>query len=315
MKKQMIAIAVLIAAVSLTGCTVNINDETMSAAKDIAASVLDDTDIKVNGQSVDVSLDSDGNVSVNMEQKAAAKLGADIIVSGAGLATELPAYVKGFATKIAPIVSGERATQVLLKLWDKKYQTTADMVVIEGPLAGGHLGFKAEELADIEAMNYEEEVKSIINRVRETEEGSKIPVIAAGGIYEGKDALPYLEMGADGVQVATRFVTTYECDADIRYKEAYIQAKKEENIIRSLEEDLKNREKQTRQEKDFYLPEEYMNYSLKWRYLPGNTCLIMGIFLAVVIPLISYQKDQEIHKKTKIRKEQLRTGMDIQLPL
>lgn len=78
MKKQMIAIAVLIAAVSLTGCTVNINDETMSAAKDIAASVLDDTDIKVNGQSVDVSLDSDGNVSVNMEQKAAAKPGPDL---------------------------------------------------------------------------------------------------------------------------------------------------------------------------------------------------------------------------------------------
>lgn len=78
MKKQMIAIAVLIAAVSLTGCTVNNNDETMSAAKDIAPSVLDDTDIKVNGQSVDVSLDSDGNVSVNMEQKAAAKPGADL---------------------------------------------------------------------------------------------------------------------------------------------------------------------------------------------------------------------------------------------
>ena len=78
MKKQMIAIAVLIAAVSLTGCNVNINDETMSAAKDIAASVPDDTDIKVNGQSVDVSLDSDGNVSVNMEQKAAAKPGADL---------------------------------------------------------------------------------------------------------------------------------------------------------------------------------------------------------------------------------------------
>ena len=78
MKKQLITIAILTAAVSMTGCTVNINDETMSAAKDIAASVLDDTDIKVNGQSVDVSLDSDGNVSVNMEQKAAAKPGADL---------------------------------------------------------------------------------------------------------------------------------------------------------------------------------------------------------------------------------------------
>jgi len=86
----------------------------------------------------------------------------------------------------------------------------------------------------------------------------------------------------------------------------HIQAKKQENIIRSLEEDLKDMEKQTRQEKDFYLPQEYMNHSLEWRYLPGNTSLIMGLFLAVVIPLISYQKDQEIHKQTKIRKEQLK---------
>ena len=78
MKKQLITIAILTAAVSLTGCTVNINDETMSTAKDIAASVLDDTDIKVNGQSVNVSLDSDGNISVSAGQKAAATPGADL---------------------------------------------------------------------------------------------------------------------------------------------------------------------------------------------------------------------------------------------
>lgn len=124
--------------------------------------------------------------------KAAVEAGADMIISGAGL---------------------------------------PDMVVIEGPMAGGHLGFKPEELSDVGAMNFDEEVKKIIGRVRETEEGGRIPVVAAGGIYEGKDAIPYLEMGADAVQVATRFVTTYECDADIRYKEAYIQAKKEDIII------------------------------------------------------------------------------------
>lgn len=163
--------------------------------------------------------------------KAAVEAGVDLIISGAGLPVELPQFVKDSGTKIAPIVSSLKSFDVISKYWKKKYNKLPDMVVIEGPLAGGHLGFKAEELAHIEAMNYEEEVKRIISRVRETEEGSRIPVVAAGGIYEGKDALPYMEMGADGVQVATRFVTTYECDADIRYKEAYIQAKEEDIII------------------------------------------------------------------------------------
>ena len=77
-------------------------------------------------------------------------------------------------------------------------------------------------------------MKRIIERVREAEQGEKIPVVAAGGIYEGKDAIPYFEMGADAVQIATRFVTTHECDADIRYKEAYIAAKKEDiGIVKS----------------------------------------------------------------------------------
>ena len=131
--------------------------------------------------------------------KAAVEAGVDLIISGAGLPVELPQFVKDSGTKIAPIVSSLKSFDVISKYWKKKYNKLPDMVVIEGPLAGGHLGFKAEELAHIEAMNYEEEVKRIISRVRETEEGSRIPVVAAGGIYEGKDALPYMEMGADGV--------------------------------------------------------------------------------------------------------------------
>lgn len=163
--------------------------------------------------------------------KAAVEAGADLIISGAGLPVELPQFVKDSKTKIAPIVSSLKSFDVISRYWKKKYNKLPDMVVIEGPLAGGHLGFRAEELADITAMNYDEEVKRIISRVRETEEGNRIPVVAAGGIYEAKDALPYLEMGADGVQIATRFVTTHECDADIRYKEAYIQAKEEDIVI------------------------------------------------------------------------------------
>ena len=160
----------------------------------------------------------------------AAKIGADIIISGAGLATELPAYVKGFATKIAPIVSGERAAELLLKVWDKKYQTTADMVVIEGPLAGGHLGFPKEEAESITEEAYESTVKKIIQVVKAYAEkyGKKIPVVVAGGIDTPQKVKRVMELGADGVQVASPFVTTLECDAAEGFKQKYVEAAKED---------------------------------------------------------------------------------------
>lgn len=160
----------------------------------------------------------------------AAKIGADIIVSGAGLATELPAYVKGFATKIAPIVSGERAAELLLKVWDRKYQTTADMVVIEGPLAGGHLGFSKEEAESITQEEYEGTIQRIIRVVKEyaVKYGKKIPVVVAGGVDSPKQVKRVLELGADGVQVASPFVTTVECDAAEGFKQKYIEATQEE---------------------------------------------------------------------------------------
>ncbi len=160
----------------------------------------------------------------------AAKLGADIIVSGAGLATELPAYVKGFATKIAPIVSGEKAAQVLLKLWDKRYQTTADMVVIEGPLAGGHLGFSKEEAESLSREEYEGTICKIIRVVKEyaLKYGKKIPVVVAGGMDSPQQVERMLELGADGVQVASAFVATVECDAAEGFKQRYVDARKEE---------------------------------------------------------------------------------------
>lgn len=160
----------------------------------------------------------------------AAKVGADIIISGAGLATELPEYVKDFGTKIAPIVSGERAAEVLLKLWDRKYQATADMVVIEGPLAGGHLGFPKEEAENITEKEYENTILKVINVVKEyaVKYGKKIPVVVAGGIDSATKVKRMFELGADGVQVASLFVTTEECDADIRFKEKYVAAGKED---------------------------------------------------------------------------------------
>lgn len=161
--------------------------------------------------------------------RAAVEAGADLIISGAGLPVNLPMFVKNARTKIAPIVSSLKSFEVISKYWKKKYDRQPDMVVIEGPLAGGHLGFRKEELENIEKLHYNEEVKRIIDRVHEID--PSIPVVAAGGIYEGTDAVPYMEMGADGVQVATRFVTTYECDADIHYKEAYLDAEKEDIVI------------------------------------------------------------------------------------
>lgn len=160
----------------------------------------------------------------------AARVGADIIISGAGLATELPEYVKGFTTKIAPIVSGERAARVLLKLWDKKYQTTADMVVIEGPLAGGHLGFSREEVEKYTRESYEDTIVSILQVVKEYGEkyGRKIPVVIAGGIDTAQKVKHAFELGADGVQVASPFVATQECDAADGFKQAYIESRKED---------------------------------------------------------------------------------------
>ena len=165
--------------------------------------------------------------------KAAAEAGIDLIISGAGLPMDLPKMVGAAKTKLAPIVSSVKSAQVIMRYWWKKYSRMPDVVVIEGPLAGGHLGFHKEQLDDIEGLHYDDEVKAIIEQVNVTasEHETNIPVIMAGGVYTRDDMEHYLEMGASGVQVATRFVTTYECDADDAYKQAYIDAKKEDIVI------------------------------------------------------------------------------------
>lgn len=168
--------------------------------------------------------------------RAAVKAGADIVISGAGLPTDLPALTEGSSTKIAPIVSTDKSANVILKYWERKYKRTADLVVIEGPQAGGHLGFKKEEIEAYTPQSYGEEIRKIIGTVGKYAEkyGVEIPVVVAGGIYDSSDVKQVMALGADGVQVATRFVTTEECDADIRYKEAYIHASKEDiRIVKS----------------------------------------------------------------------------------
>lgn len=162
----------------------------------------------------------------------ALRSGADLIISGAGLPVDLPEYVKDSTVKIAPIVSSEKSAKVLLRLWDKRYQKTADLVVIEGPKAGGHLGFKKEEIQE-KLKNYKAEIQKIIRVVREFagKYQREIPVVLAGGIQTREDVEQALAMDIQGVQVATRFVPTLECDADEKYKEAYIQANSQDAVI------------------------------------------------------------------------------------
>lgn len=160
--------------------------------------------------------------------KAACQAGVDLIISGAGLPMELPALVQGYEeqTKIAPIVSTAKSANVILKLWDRRYSRTADMVVIEGPLAGGHLGFSREQIDSFTKDLYDEEIKAILAVVKEYGEKYHyhIPVVVAGGIFDREDIRHVLELGADGVQIATRFVVTEECDAASSYKQAYLDA-------------------------------------------------------------------------------------------
>ena len=163
--------------------------------------------------------------------------GADLIFLGAGLPLELPISLpleklKEVLSKIIPIVSSARAAKIIFQYWERHYNQIPQAVVVEGPLAGGHLGFKKEQLnnPDYALEKLIPEVISILEPF-EQQYNKSIPVIAAGGIYNGTDIYKFIKLGANGVQMASRFVTTYECDASEAFKEAYIKCKKEDIII------------------------------------------------------------------------------------
>ncbi len=159
--------------------------------------------------------------------RTAAGAGADVIICGAGLPVDLPELVKDSDCKIAPIVSSERACNIILKMWSHRYGRTADFIVVEGPEAGGHLGYSKEQLEHIEEYDFDEEIKKIIcaKQKYENEYNVNIPVIVAGGVFTREDIKHMLEIGAQGVQIASRFVATNECDASQEYKNMYINAK------------------------------------------------------------------------------------------
>jgi nitronate monooxygenase len=160
----------------------------------------------------------------------------DLITAGAGLPLDLPSFLKSDSiTKLIPIVSSARAAKIICEKWKANYDYLPDAVIVEGPKAGGHLGFKEDQIND---MNYslEKLVPEIVSELKTFEDkyDTKIPLIAAGGIYTGKDIKDILELGASGVQMGTRFVTTEECDASPSFKQAYINAESSDiEIIKS----------------------------------------------------------------------------------
>lgn len=157
---------------------------------------------------------------------------ADAIFSGAGLPLKLPALVKDRRTKLIPIVSSGRAANIICSIWKKRYRRLPDALVVEGPKAGGHLGYSRTQISDGGQCSLGLVLKDVLDVVRGFEKDAvRIPVIAAGGIFDGADIADACLSGASGVQMATRFVCTHECDASIKYKQAYLDAEEKDIVI------------------------------------------------------------------------------------
>jgi nitronate monooxygenase len=168
---------------------------------------------------------------------AALDEGVDIVFLGAGLPLRFsraipPERLRETNTLFVPIVSSGRAADLVFSHWARKFGRVPDGVVVEGPKAGGHLGFKKEQIED-PAFALERIIPKVLEAVRPFEDrfGRPLPVVAAGGVYTGGDIAKYLEMGASAVQMGTRFVATHECDADIRFKQAYLRARRRDLVI------------------------------------------------------------------------------------
>lgn len=170
---------------------------------------------------------------------AALKAGVDAVVCGAGLPKDLPGIAEkagNTEAALAPIVSSGRAAGLICKLWDRHYHRVPDFVVLEGPLAGGHLGFTPEEARAAQAGSPKPlgdllgEVLSALKPFKE-KYGRDIPVFVGGGVKNGGEMAEYMRQGAAGAQFATRFITTAECDAAPGFKQALLEAKSEDITI------------------------------------------------------------------------------------
>lgn len=161
--------------------------------------------------------------------------GADAIFLSAGLPLKVPTFIENFKecpAKFIPKVSSARAAKFVFKFWDEKYNRVPDAIVVEGPLSGGHQGFSKDDLHDIK-ITLADIVKDTIEEMRFFEEkyGIEIPVIAAGGIYTGKDIAEIMAVGAKGVKMGSRFVTTTECDVTDAFKQSYLNCTDQDMTI------------------------------------------------------------------------------------
>ena len=169
--------------------------------------------------------------------KVSVEEGVDLVLLGAGLPLRnlkvlLPDKLKEINTKVVPIISSSRAAKIIFQYWQKNYNHVPDAVVVEGPLAGGHLGFKKEQINNPD-FTLDKILPQVISEIKPFEQhfSKSIPVIAAGGIYTGEDIYKFMQLGVQGVQMATRFVATHECDASIKFKETYVKCKNEDLTI------------------------------------------------------------------------------------
>ena len=161
----------------------------------------------------------------------ACEAGANAIITGAGLPTNMPEFTKDFPdVALIPIVSSAKALKIICKRWSKRYNKLPDAVVVEGPLSGGHQGFSYDA-----CLAEENKLENIVPLVKEEAENwGDMPIIAAGGIWDKADIEKFISLGASGVQMATRFIATHECDASDRFKKTLLSAKEEDiELIKS----------------------------------------------------------------------------------
>ena len=232
----------LASAVADTGCVGIIASAGLGQFEDFSRSDLIEYSVEALRQEIRKARSmTDGIIGVNIMValghydklvKASIEEGVDMIIAGAGLPLDLPKHLNGKDVKLIPIVSSARTFKIICKRWKLHFDKLPDAVVVEGVKAGGHIGYTHESLADGTAQVLEEittEVLAIANSFE-----PNIPVIAAGGIFDGQDIAHYLRLGASGVQMATRFVCTDECDVDQNFKQAYLDAQPEDiTIIKS----------------------------------------------------------------------------------
>jgi NAD(P)H-dependent flavin oxidoreductase YrpB (nitropropane dioxygenase family) len=178
-----------------------------------------------------VMTDYEAMIKVALEEKI------DLIIMGAGLPIHIPAVVSRSgidpgSTKFAIKVSSAKAARLIFQTWAGKYGCIPDAVVVEGPMAGGHLGFKKEDLTR-ELIPLETLIRETVAVIKpyENQFMKEVPVIAAGGIYTGYDIFDIMQAGAKGVKMGTRFVTTHECDASNAFKKSFLECKKDDLTI------------------------------------------------------------------------------------